>query len=191
MTDLTSRERFQSGPTADAATAGGAPGAQAIPLPEDGPEDLVEMAEAAFAPATSAAAAAVAAQPETVIEASRALALADFDAPQATPAEALMRLAYRLGVPGHALTSPFRKPPRPRLLATVESPHRGDRVAGMALRAGHFLIHGVKAPIAQVDFGPAAKLAHRSNGWSTVLPGCGIWKLVPRVPSACPRRNGW
>lgn len=28
----------------------------------------------------------------------------------------------------------------------------------MALRAGHFLVHGVKAPIAQMDFAPAARL---------------------------------
>lgn len=86
---------------------------------------------------------------------SRALTLSDFVAPSAGPAEHLLRFAYRLGVPGSTLTSPFRKPKSTRLLATVESPLAGDRAAGMALRAGHFLINGVKAPIAQMDFAPA------------------------------------
>src|SRR5690606_27506942 len=85
-------------------------------------------------------------------------ALADFDPPETTAGERLIRLAYRLGVPGSALAAPFRKPARPRLLATAASPLKGDPVAGTALRAGHFLVHGVKAPIAQVDFSTAAKL---------------------------------
>lgn len=88
----------------------------------------------------------------------RALALADFNPPRVGPGEKLIRLAYSVGVPGSALTAPFRKPPKPRLLATVESPLAGDRVAGTALRAGHFLVHGVKSPIAQLDFSPAARL---------------------------------
>src|SRR5690606_36362726 len=44
-------------------------------------------------------------------------------------------------------------------LAAVTSPLKGDPVAGTALRAGHFLSYGVKVPIAQVDFSPAATLA--------------------------------
>ncbi|QZH76638.1 MAG: heparinase II/III family protein [Erythrobacter sp.] len=63
-----------------------------------------------------------------------------------------------MGIPGSTLAAPFRKPARPRLLATVENPLAGERAAGMALRAGHFYVHGVKAPIAQVDFGSTAKL---------------------------------
>ena len=88
-----------------------------------------------------------------------ALALADFDPPAITAGERLIRLAYRLGFSGPTLTAPFRKPVKPRLLATVESPLKGDPVAGTALRAGHFLIYGVKAPIAQIDFSPVAKLS--------------------------------
>ena len=88
-----------------------------------------------------------------------ALALADFERPAVSAGERLIRLAYRLGVSGHTLTAPFRKPVKPRLLATVASPLQGDRVAGTALRAGHFLVHGVKVPIGQVDFTPAAKLS--------------------------------
>ena len=96
--------------------------------------------------------------PGTVIEPGRALALADFAPDSLGAGERLMRFAYRMGVPGSALSAPFRKPARPRLLATVESPLVGDRAAGVALRAGHFLVHGVKAPIAQMDFTPSAKL---------------------------------
>jgi len=94
-----------------------------------------------------------------LIEPGRALALAHFDPPALSPGERLIRLAYRLGLSGPTLAAPFRKPARPRLLATVESPLKGDPVAGTALRAGHFLIHGVKAPIGQVDFSSSAKLA--------------------------------
>lgn len=93
-----------------------------------------------------------------VIEPGRALALADFSPPSLGAGERLIRLAYRLGVPGSTLTSPFAKPARPRLLGTVASPLVGDRAAGVALRAGHFLVHGVKAPIAQMDFSPVARL---------------------------------
>ena len=32
-------------------------------------------------------------------------------------------------------------------------------MAGTALRAGHFLVHGAKAPIAQIDFAGAARMA--------------------------------
>jgi uncharacterized heparinase superfamily protein len=115
----------------------------------------------------------------SVIEPARALALTDFDPPQTSAGERLMRLAYRLGVPGAALVAPFGKPEKPRLLATVVSPMPGDRVAGMALRAGHFLVHGFKAPIAQVDFSPAAKLTPpfermvHGFAWLRDLEACG------------------
>ena len=92
-------------------------------------------------------------------EPSRALALSDVIAVQSGPGEALIRLAYRLGVPGHAIAAPFRRPQAPRLLATVESPNRGDRAGGTALRAGHFLIQGVRLPIASFDFSAAARHA--------------------------------
>ena len=94
----------------------------------------------------------------TLIEPGRALALAEFAPVPLGAGERLVRFAYRLGVPGTALASPFRKPARIRLLATVESPLVSDRQAGVALRAGHFLVHGVKAPIAQMDFTPSAQL---------------------------------
>ncbi len=89
----------------------------------------------------------------------RALVLSDFVPPSVGAGERLIRLAYRLGIPGSTLAAPFRKPARPRLLATVESPVPGDRAAGVALRAGHFLIHGAKVPIAQVEFASSSRLA--------------------------------
>jgi uncharacterized heparinase superfamily protein len=85
-------------------------------------------------------------------ETERALALSDVIAPRTSAGEALIRLAYRMGVPGHMLAAPFRKRAALRLLATVDTPVRGDRTAGTALRAGHFLVHGVKQPIGQADF---------------------------------------
>ncbi|ANU06854.1 heparinase II/III family protein [Paraurantiacibacter namhicola] len=88
----------------------------------------------------------------------KALALTDFAPPSISAGERLVRMAYRLGVPGSTLSAPFGKKGKLRLLATVESPLAGERVGGMALRAGHFLIHGVKAPVAQVDFKPGARL---------------------------------
>jgi len=92
-------------------------------------------------------------------EPSRALALSDVIAVKAGPGEALIRLAYRLGIPGQVLSQPFRRPQPLRVLATVESPNRGDRSAGTALRAGHFLIHGVRLPIASFDFSAPARHA--------------------------------
>lgn len=92
-----------------------------------------------------------------LIEPGRARVLTDFVPPEVTTGERLVRLAYRLGVPGHSLAAPFRRAPPPRLLATVENPLAGDPVGGTALRAGHFLVHGVKAPIAQLDFAPTAR----------------------------------
>jgi len=93
------------------------------------------------------------------VETSRALALADVIAPRAGPGEALIRMAYRLGVPGHAIAAPFRRASNPRLLAQVTTPIMGDRTAGTALRAGHFFVHGVKQPVSQVDFTGQARLA--------------------------------
>ncbi|WP_086618205.1 heparinase II/III family protein [Erythrobacter tepidarius] len=89
----------------------------------------------------------------------RALALSDVIAVPSGPGAALIRWAYRLGVPGHAMAAPFRRPQPLRVLATVESPNRGDRAAGTALRAGHFLVHGVRLPISGLDFTGSARPA--------------------------------
>ncbi|MXO91519.1 heparinase II/III family protein [Pontixanthobacter aquaemixtae] len=92
------------------------------------------------------------------LEPGKSLVVTDFAPPSIGPGERFIRLAYRLGVPASTLTSPFTKAAKPRLLATVETPLGGERAAGVALRAGHFLVHGVKAPIAQMDFSPTARL---------------------------------
>jgi uncharacterized heparinase superfamily protein len=112
------------------------------------------------------------------VEPGRSLALSDFTPPATTAGERLIRLAYRLGVPGPTLVAPFRKRGSARLLATVENPLPGDPVAGTALRAGHFLIHGVKALIGQVDFSPVARLSPpfertvHSFAWLNDLAAC-------------------
>ena len=56
--------------------------------------------------------------PEAVpLEPARALVLAEFEAPRTGPVDAVLRLAYRMGVPGSVLAAPLRKPAAPRLLA--------------------------------------------------------------------------
>lgn len=130
--------------------------ASAMPLgaPNRGEGPLITPAAEAGAPAGAA-------DPDVrqeVIEPGRALAIADFSALAVNPAERFIRLAYRLGVPGSMLSMPIGKKVGPRLLATVTSPLPGDRACGVALRAGHFLVHGVKTPIAQVDYGGAARM---------------------------------
>jgi len=92
-------------------------------------------------------------------EPARALVLSDMIAPRSKPGESLIRMAYRMGVPGHALAAPFRRKEPIRLLATVDTPNTGDRAAGIALRAGHFSVHGGKHPIAQLDLAPNARLS--------------------------------
>jgi len=93
-----------------------------------------------------------------LIEPGRALAVSDFTPPSLGAGERLIRFAYRLGVPASMLVSPLGKKAKLRLLATVTSPIAGNRVSGTALRAGHFLVHGAKTPIAQVDFAGAARV---------------------------------
>lgn len=93
-----------------------------------------------------------------VIEPGRALAIADFAPPSLGAGEWLVRLAYRAGIPASMLTLPFGRKGRPRIIAAVTNPLHGDAGAGKALRAGHFLVHGVKSPIAQIDFRGAARM---------------------------------
>lgn len=122
----------------------------AIPL-HGGAEEGVLSESDAMRPARGGAAG-------ELIEPGRALALADFTPPSVGAGERLIRLAYRCGIPGSMLTLPLGKQVKTRLLATVESPLPGNKAAGTALRAGHFFLHGARTPIAQVDFGGAARL---------------------------------
>lgn len=93
-----------------------------------------------------------------VIEPGRALALTDFAPPTLGAGERLIRMAYRFGLPATLLTSPIGKAAKPRILATVVNPLPGSKVAGTALRAGHFIVLGARMPIAQIDFGGAARV---------------------------------
>jgi uncharacterized heparinase superfamily protein len=113
-----------------------------------------------------------------IIEPGRALALADFSAPSVGAGEWMVRFAYRMGLPGAMLSSPLGKAAKPRLLATVSNPLPGSRAAGTALRAGHFLVHGAKTPIAQIDFAGAGRMTPplertvHSFAWLSDLEAC-------------------
>ena len=109
----------------------GAADAPAIPLGHSDESGLVSEAASEPAPA-----------PGELVEPGRALALADFAPPSLGVGERILRLAYRLGVPGSTLAAPFKKAAKARLLATVTNPLPGNKMAGTALRAGHFLVHG-------------------------------------------------
>jgi len=115
---------------------------------------------------------------ERVLEPSRALVATDLAPPALGAVERLIQFAYRLGVPASALTLPMGRTESMRILATVDSPLSGDRAAGVALRAGHFLVHGVKAPIGQMDFAsntrltaPFERVVH-GYAWLRDLAGC-------------------
>ena len=110
--------------------------------------------------------------------ASTALVPTDYVAPEVGPVERMVRLAYRLGMPGNVLARPLRKASAPRVLATVTEPLPGHAAAGMALRAGHFLVLGLKQPVAQVDFhgtetltAPIARYVHGFH-WLADLAAC-------------------
>lgn len=155
-----------------AEAAAGGSGDKAIPLDDDTSEPLV------------AGASAVHSSRRETLEPGRSLVVADFSDPAHNAAERLIRLAYGLGIPASTLTSPFSKPARPRLLATVESPLAGDRAAGVALRAGHFLVYGVKAPIAQMGYGPGA---HLTAPFERTVHG---FTWLRDLASAAPREQG-
>lgn len=97
------------------------------------------------------------AEPEP-LEPARALVPADFALPRTGPIESVMRWGYRLGIPGPILAAPLRKPAKPRLLGTVETPLAGDRIAGISLRAGQMQVAGLKAPLDKIDYNSPSKL---------------------------------
>ena len=175
----------------DLAAAGGLPIPPAIPLNGQREAGVLEQTEAQP----------ISPEPHgEVIEPGRALALADFSPPTLNAGERLIRFAYRLGLPASTLSVPFRKAAKPRLLATVISPLPGSKVAGTALRAGHFLVHGVKAPIAQIDFAGAARMSPplervvHSFSWLADLEACAPREqtapLAERVLGAWLSANG-
>lgn len=180
----------------------------AVPLGEVSREDSLILADQS--PSNAEAEARIGRN--EVIEPGRSLAIADFTAPAIHPGERFIRMAYRMGVPASMLTSPLGKKVRTRLLATVKSPLKGDRASGTALRAGHFLIHGVKTPITQTDFGGTARMtpplerAVHTFEWLADLDACApreevapvaerilaAWlKANPKPPSRSTKGSAW
>lgn len=174
--------------------------ARGVPLPSR-PEP--QVTRAALPPAEDPA--------ESPAEPGRMLALADFAPPSLSAGERLVRLAYGLGLTG-SVTGAFRKPARKRLLATVESPLEGDKVAGTAIRAGHFLLHGVKLPVAQAELAGVARMAApmeryvHSFAWAADLAaaasreqGAPVAERIlaawldanPRPPARAAKAGGW
>ena len=108
--------------------------------------------------------------PETVpkAQAGRALVPTDLASPGHGMGEKLVALTYRFGVPGELLGGPPGRKDTQRLRADVVPPPLGRRPAGMALRAGHFLVGGVKAPIGKVDLesrAPAHPAVRTGDPW--------------------------
>ncbi len=150
--------------------------------PEPTALSVVDAAEESAAPvSTKSAPKPKEREPEVeVLSPARALVPQEIGAPSVGPGERLVRMAYAAGIRGRLITSPLSKPAKRRVLATVNPPLAGERAAGMALRAGHFCVHGVKLPIAQLEFGPGtrqqAPLVERhihSYAWLRDLAGSG------------------
>ncbi len=120
-----------------------------------------------------------------VIEPGRALALADFDPPGVGAGARLMRMAYRIGIPASALRSPFRKRAPLRLLAAPVDPLAGQQQAGMALRAGHFLVAGIKVPLGEIDYrderlsAPVARYVHGFRWLADLVAACPRDQALP------------
>jgi uncharacterized heparinase superfamily protein len=195
MVDMITRDGLAPG-EADLATALDPADAPAMPL-GSGAEAGVEAAEPS---------------PGELIEPGRALALADFAPPSLGAGERMLRLAYRIGIPSSMLSLPIGKSAKPRIIAAVANPLPGQAAAGKALRAGHFLVHGFKLPIAQIDFGGAARLTPpfercvHSFSWLADLDACGPRETIssvasriltawldanPKAPSRSSKRPAW
>ena len=118
-----------------------------------------------------------------MLETGRALALTDLAPPSLGAGERLVRLAYRLGVPGSVLRSPFRKAANRRLLATVENPLPGQRAAGTALRAGWLTVHGGRLALHDLDYASKAI----TPPFELALHG---FRWLDDLAAAAPRESG-
>lgn len=119
--------------------------------------------------------------------------LADLSPPRLGPVDGAMRFLYARGVSARNLVRPFHKPSRLRLLATVDEPLPGERAAGMALRAGHFLIHGKRLGTENADYASTSlspPLARAVHGfcWLADLEAAGTRDKVAPVGEAILRR---
>lgn len=119
--------------------------------------------------------------------------LADLSPPRLGALDRTMRFLYARGVPARNLVRPFHKPARLRLLATVDEPLPGERAAGMALRAGHFLVHGKRIGTDSADYASAALApvlaeAIHGFGWLADLEAAGTRDKVAPVAEDILRR---
>ncbi|WP_164844011.1 heparinase II/III family protein [Croceicoccus ponticola] len=119
--------------------------------------------------------------------------LADISPPRLGMIDGAMRFLYARGVPARNLVRPFHKPSRLRLLATVDEPLPGERAAGMALRAGHFLIAGKRIGTDTADYAstalapPVARAIHGYT-WLADLEAAGTRDKVASVSEDILRR---
>lgn len=119
--------------------------------------------------------------------------LADLSPPRLGLIDGAMRFLYARGVPAHTLVRPFHKPSRLRLLATVDEPVAGERAAGMALRAGHFVLAGKRLGADSADYSStalAAPIARALHGftWLADLDAAGSRDKVAPVAEQVLRR---
>jgi len=119
--------------------------------------------------------------------------LAEFSPPRLGLIDGTMRFLYARGVAARNLVRPFHKPSRLRLLATVDEPLPGERAAGMALRAGHFLIAGKRLGTDSADYASTAMappLARAIHGftWLADLDAAGTRDKVASVAEDILRR---
>ncbi|GGD41065.1 heparinase II/III family protein [Croceicoccus pelagius] len=119
--------------------------------------------------------------------------LADLSPPRLGVVDGAMRFLYARGVSARNLVRPFHKPSRLRILATVDEPLPGERAAGMALRAGHFLIAGKRLGVEAADYGsashapPVARTVHGFT-WLADLEAAGTRDKVAPVADDIMRR---
>lgn len=119
--------------------------------------------------------------------------LADLSPPKLGFVDGAMRFLYARGVAARNLVRPFHKPSRLRLLATVDEPLPGERAAGMALRAGHFIIAGKRVGTETADYSSvslARPLARAIHGftWLADLEAAGTRDKVAPVGEQILRR---
>lgn len=102
--------------------------------------------------------------------------------PAINAGERLIRLAYRLGIPGSTLAAPFRKAAKPRLLATVSNPLAAARLPGPRCAPGISWFTGSSRRSPRSTL-PARRGWRRRcwNGWCIRSPGSPISRPAPRA----------
>lgn len=89
---------------------------------------------------------------DIIVAPGRELAHIDIDPPATGLGQNLIRRFYAATTLFPGLRNPFARKQPLRLLAAPVDPVIGDAAEGMAIRAGHFLYQGMKAPLSELDF---------------------------------------